>query len=128
MNESDIKKLFGKKIKELRTKKGLTQEELAEMIDVGERNLSKIECGNVFVKAKTIAKLINALEIDPKELFEFSLYQEKESIKQILINDIKNDKIDVELLYRIYRSIKYELLNNLFKFTIHKIMLNLYHF
>ena len=107
MNESDIKKLFGKKIKELRTKKGLTQEELAEMIDVGERNLSKIECGNVFVKAKTIAKLINALEIDPKELFEFSLYQEKESIKQILINDIKNDKIDVELLYRIYRSIKY---------------------
>lgn len=107
MNESDIKKLFGKKIKEIRTQKGLTQEELAEMVDVGERNLSKIECGNVFVKAKTIAKLIDALEIDPKELFEFSLYQEKESIKQTLINDIQNDKVDVELLYRIYRSIKY---------------------
>ena len=107
MEESDIKKLFGKKIKELRIKKGLTQEKLAEMIDVGERNLSKIECGNVFVKAKTLAKIINALEIDPKELFEFSLYQEKDILKQILIDDIESEKIDINLLYRIYRSIKY---------------------
>ena len=65
MNEPDIKKLFGKRIKELRTKQGLTQEQLAEMIEVGERNLSKIECGNVFVKASTIAKLINALQVEP---------------------------------------------------------------
>ena len=107
MNEPDIKKLFGKRIKELRTKQGLTQEQLAEMIEVGERNLSKIECGNVFVKASTIAKLINALRIEPQELFEFSQYKEQKNIKQELINAIQNDVIDVDLLFRIYRSVKY---------------------
>ena len=107
MNEPEIKKMFGKRVKELRIKHGLTQEQLAEMIEVGERNLSKIECGNVFVKASTIAKIINALHVNPNELFEFSQYKEKELLKQALINDIKNDNIDVELLYRIYRSIKY---------------------
>ncbi len=106
MNEDNFKKLFGKRIKELRIKNGLTQEQLAEMIDVGERNLSKIECGNVFVKAKTITKLIDALKIEPHELFEFFQHKEKEYLKDLLITEIQNDKIDINLLYRIYRAIK----------------------
>lgn len=48
MNELEFKRLLGTRIKELRTKKELTQEELAEKICVGERNLSKIECGEIF--------------------------------------------------------------------------------
>ena len=107
MNEFDIKKLFGKRIKELKIKQGLTQEQLAEMIEVGERNLSKIECGNVFVKASTITKLIQALKVEPQELFEFSQYQEQKNKKQELITAIQNNDVDVDLLYRIYRSIKY---------------------
>ncbi len=102
----DIKKLFGKRVKELRIKKGLTQEKLAEMIDIGERNLSKIECGNCFVKAETIAKLLNALEVNSTELFDFSTYQNKNLLKEKLIEAINNDTIDIDLLYRIYRSIK----------------------
>lgn len=107
MNEPEFKKFFGKRVKELRVKNGLTQEQLAEMIEVGERNLSKIECGNVFVKAKTIAKLIDALKIEPKELFEFSQYQKQEILKKNLIDEINKDNIDIEMLYKIYRSIKY---------------------
>lgn len=107
MNEEEIKNLFGRRIKELRLKNGLTQEQLAEMIDVGERNLSKIECGNVFVKAKTIAKIIDALNIEPHELFEFSQYKKRETLKENIIKEIKEDNIDIELLYKIYRSIKY---------------------
>ncbi len=107
MNEPEFKKYFGKRVKELRLKNGLTQEQLAEMIDVGERNLSKIECGNVFVKAKTISKLIEALKVEPKELFEFSPYQKHETLKQILIDEINSDNVDIELLYKLYRAIKY---------------------
>ena len=101
MNEPNFKKLFGKRIKELRIKQGLTQEQLAEMIEVGERNLSKIECGNVFVKASTITKLIQALKVEPQELFEFSQYQEQKNKKQELITAIQNNDVDVDLLYRI---------------------------
>lgn len=107
MNEIDVKKLFGQRIKELRLKRGLTQEQLAPLIDVGERNLSKIECGKSFVKAETIARLLNALEVEPKELFDFSVPKDDETLKEILINAIKDNKVNVNLLYRIYRSIEY---------------------
>lgn len=107
MNEIDVKKLFGQRIKELRLKRGLTQEQLAPLIDVGERNLSKIECGKCFVKAETIARLLNALEVEPKELFDFSVPKDDETLKEILITAIKDNKVNVNLLYRIYRSIEY---------------------
>ena len=54
---TDIKELFGKKIKELRIKRGLSQEQLAESIGIAERNLSKIECGKNFIRAEKIEKL-----------------------------------------------------------------------
>ena len=107
MEEANFKKLFGQRIKELRLKQGFTQEQLAELLDIGERNLSKIECGNVFVKAKTISKMLEALKVTPEELFKFSLYGKHEYIKTLLIDEIKNEKIDIELLYKLYRSIKY---------------------
>ena len=45
------KKQAEKRIKELRLKRGLTQGKLGEMINVVERNMSKIECGKSFVTA-----------------------------------------------------------------------------
>ena len=107
MNELDIKKLFGQRLKELRIKKGLTQEQLAELINVGDRNLSKIECGKSFVKAETIAKIIIALNIQPKELFDFSLPDEDISAKEALITAINEEKVNINLLYRIYRFLEY---------------------
>ena len=107
MNDTEFKKLLGKRIKDLRTKRGMTQEKLAELIDVGERNLSKLECGEIFVKASTVTKILEAFEIKPNELFDFSNYQPDNNIKETLINAINSDLVDVDLLFRIYRSIKY---------------------
>lgn len=107
MNELEFKKLLGARIKELRTKKGLNQSDLAEKGGIVERNLSKIECGDIFVKVKTLTNLISALEIEPKELFDFTTIQENTILKETLINAIQENKVDVNLLYRIYRSIKY---------------------
>ena len=53
-DNADIKKLLGRRIKELRESKDLTQEQLAEKIGIGQRNLSKIECGNNFVTSETL--------------------------------------------------------------------------
>lgn len=66
---NDIKILLGKRIKELRIKKGLTQERLAEIIGIGERNLSKIECGTNFVTSETLSKLLTALDIQATDKF-----------------------------------------------------------
>lgn len=101
-----MKELLGKRIKELRIKNGMTQEQLAELVGMGERNLSKIECGINFISAETLDKLTKALKVSPKELFDFDHLKSSEFQKNELIEAIKKDEIDINLLFRIYQSIK----------------------
>lgn len=105
-NNLEIKKLLGQRIKELRTKKGLTQDQLTEKLNVGQRTLSKIERGNAFVSAETLAKLLTALDVGIDELFNFGYLQEKEAIKAELIDAIQHEKVDISIMYRIYKSLK----------------------
>ena len=101
-----MKELLGKRIKSLRIQKRLTQEQLAEMVDMGERNLSKIECGINFVSAETLTKITSALGVSAKDLFDFDHLKDKQLRKEELINAISNDDIDIDLLYKIYQAIK----------------------
>ncbi len=101
-----MKELLGKRIKELRIQKQLTQEQLAEMVDMGERNLSKIECGINFVSADTLEKIVTALGVSARDLFDFDHLKNKTVRKEELLNAINNDTVDIDLLYRIYQSIK----------------------
>ena len=57
----DIKKLTGKRIKELRKEKALTQEELAELIGIEPRNIIKIENAQTFPRTRTLEKLLEVL-------------------------------------------------------------------
>lgn len=54
----DIKKTFGEKIKRLRKAKNLTQEQLAEMINIAPKNLSKIEVEQVLCLQKLLIILL----------------------------------------------------------------------
>lgn len=101
-----MKKLLGKRIKELRLRKNFTQESLSELLGIGERNLSKIECGVNFVSADTLEKISEALDVSYKELFDFEHLEELDVKKEELIDAINDEIIDVDLLYRIYSAIK----------------------
>lgn len=101
-----MKKLLGKRIKELRQQKKLTQEELSELLDIGERNLSKIECGVNFVSAETLEKLASALGVKYKDIFDFENLTDTVDKKEELLDSIKNETVDVNLLYRIYCALK----------------------
>lgn len=105
-NNLDIKGLLGKRIKELRTSKKISQEKLSEMVGFGQRTISKIECGKTFITAEHLAKLLTALDIGIEDLFNFGYLQEKEVIKEELINAIRDEKVDISTLYRIYKSLK----------------------
>jgi transcriptional regulator with XRE-family HTH domain len=64
---------IGLKIKELRIKKGMTQEELAEKTELSARTIQRIENGEVDPRAYTLQMIAKALEVD------FSLFTEDES-------------------------------------------------
>ena len=65
-----IKELLGRRIKELREKRGYTQQQLAEKIGIDQRNLSKIECGITF-PSKSLPELSRCLQISLPQLFDF---------------------------------------------------------
>ena len=100
-NNLDIKGLLGKRIKDLRTERKLTQDKLSEMVGFGQRTLSKLERGKTFITAEHLAKLLTALD-----LFNFGYLQEKEILKEELITAIRKEEVNIEILYRIYKSLK----------------------
>lgn len=78
---ADFKSGVGTNIKLVRKTKGITQEELAEIIGIHPRQLSKIETGDHFPSCKTFEKICMALDIEPKTLFDFEfLIDESEAI------------------------------------------------
>lgn len=101
----EIKKSFGKKVKEKRLALSLTQEGLAEKIGISAKSLSQIELGNNFVSAENLEAICVALGVTPRYLFDF---QDDEIIdKYHIINEkMKNDKVLVSKLYDIMAIIE----------------------
>jgi transcriptional regulator with XRE-family HTH domain len=66
-----VRKLFSKNLKKLRLRKGLTQEDLAEKLDISVRYVQQLEgirCPNV--KLDTLTTLAKALSAKPKDFLE----------------------------------------------------------
>ena len=59
---------IGEKLREVRTKRLLTQDELAEKASVSQSTIANIERDNAEPQFRTIRKLAKALDIDPTEL------------------------------------------------------------
>ncbi len=66
----NTKLALGKRIRELRVQKGLTQEKFAELLGIDQRSVSNIECGNTF-PSKTLFKIADVLDTGLKDLFDF---------------------------------------------------------
>lgn len=66
---TEIRKKIGDRIIELRNKKGLTQDELAELSGVSRRTIQGIEWGDFSARVDILDKLVKALghtiEIEP---------------------------------------------------------------
>ncbi len=61
---------FGKKVRHFRTKKKLSQEELAEIAGIHRTYIGQIESGKRNIALKNVAKLAKALGVKVKDLFD----------------------------------------------------------
>ena len=66
---------LGKKVRECRKRKQLTQEQLAEIIDISPSFLGHIERGSRVASLETFARLCNALDVSPHYLLSTDLIQ-----------------------------------------------------
>ncbi len=73
MSKNDsLEKRFGTKLAYVRKSKKLSQIKLAEIVNMNFNYIGQIERGEANVTIKTIKILADALDIEVKELFEFS--------------------------------------------------------
>ena len=66
------KKKFGAKLAYLRKSKKLSQMKLAEIVDMNFNYIGQIERGEANVTIQTMTILANALDVEMKELFDFT--------------------------------------------------------
>jgi transcriptional regulator with XRE-family HTH domain len=69
-DEKAIMVAFGKRLQELRRERGMTQEQLADELDIHVTSIAFIETGVKFVRLSTLRKLALALKVELVDLFE----------------------------------------------------------
>jgi len=68
MNEAEILKKFGEKLRALRKEKGLSMQTLANMAEIELSQVYRIETAKINPKLLTIVKLAKALKVNPIEI------------------------------------------------------------
>ena len=98
----NIKKKLGNKIREIRISRTLTQEALAEKINLSAKSLSQIELGNNFISAETLEAICIALNINPNVLFDFKSPQASEiaPIEEI-VTKLNNNPQLLKIIHKI---------------------------
>ena len=102
----DNKKKLGLKIKELRKRKGFTQEQLAELIDMEQNSISVIESGRNFPTLGTLEKIAQILEVNLSDFFNYDYIDDIETIKASTKDIIrKMDDNQIRQLFKYVKSI-----------------------
>ena len=85
----NLREFVAKQIRLLRLKSGMTQEYLAEKVDLGFNYIYRLENKQLNVKLETIEKIIQALEVDMNTFFNIENQNQSGEFSQ-LIEDIRN--------------------------------------
>ncbi len=103
MNDKSFKKEIGNRIKSYRKLKGLTQEQLAELMDFNTKSISLLENGHNYIALNKVPKLCNALDIKPYQLFIFDKRNNKSEKIQDDIIELLNtmDSTKLKLAYKL---------------------------
>ena len=99
------KELIGKKIQQARIRKHITQEELAEAVELSSNYLSKVERGLNMLNSVKFLNIVDYLDI---ELSEFGIYNQEiaeDNFKELNDIIIKCDNKTAKLIVNIAKTI-----------------------
>jgi transcriptional regulator with XRE-family HTH domain len=97
LNYSEI----GKRIRELRKSKNLTQEQVADLIAVSDNHVSKIETGNSSISLNVFINIAKSFDVSLDYLM-FGELSGGETVNDIIIKTILNDFTDEQKDFVIY--------------------------
>lgn len=85
MNNSETLEYVTRKIKKIRLEKNISQTELAAAAEMSQPFLANVENGKKEPSTMTLIRIANALNISPREFFPESETDEKNKIKEEII-------------------------------------------
>lgn len=106
--KTEINKKFGRRIQTLRRQRGISQEKLAEALNIAPTSLSYVETGRGFMTLATLEKLASVLDVELSEIFQFSSIITNEEMYNYIIsrlNIIKNDDEKLKLIYNLLKNL-----------------------
>ena len=68
---ADLQKYIGRRISDIRLKNNQTQQDIEFLTGIDSAEVSKYESGKRNLTLKTLMKFARALQVHPKELFDF---------------------------------------------------------
>ena len=102
----ELKAKLGKRIKELREINGVSQEHIAEQLNMHPANYWRIENGISYPKPENLEKICSILNVEINELFTFEHLKDFEEIKSELQNIINNNEKMAVLIYKFVKTLQ----------------------
>ena len=97
---------LGLRIKELRKKKKLTQDELSEKAGITGKYMGMIERGEVNVSVKILENLAEVLGVQVADFFEFENQVSPEEQRERLLEMVKNaSDSELKLLFKVANTL-----------------------
>ncbi len=104
--KTPTRKLLGSRIKELRNARRLSQDQLSEKVGIDAKHLSRIEVGGSYPSLDTLEKIVRALGVEIKDVFEFAHKDADRDVKENIRKLIAEaDDSKLRLILKVLRAI-----------------------
>ena len=101
----DRKKALGNRIRELRKHNKLSQERIAELIDVEPPSICNIENGRNYPTMQNLEKITDVLNVSFIDVFNFEHFQEKNKLIEEIVIMLKNNPDKITEIYKITKAL-----------------------
>ncbi len=102
----DLKIRLGQRVKFFRKKRSLSQEQLAEMINMETKSLSRIESGHNYPMYENLVLISSALEIEPWQLYFTDETKNLDVMKDEIISALEKDETKIPAVYQYLATLK----------------------
>ena len=102
----DTKKYLGARIQEIRKLHNIKQAELAEIVGIDSKHMSKIECGRCFPSFELLDKIAFKLNTPVADFLKTEHLHSREELLAEIIGGLKNASDEkFQLFYRLYKNL-----------------------
>ncbi len=95
-----LKKTIGEKIKFFRKKKGLSQDKLAEIVNIEMKSLSRIESGHNYPQCENLVAIARALSVAPWQFYFSDEIKDLNVMRDELIYQLTHNNYIIPVLYQ----------------------------